>query len=133
MMLPAFRMGAGGRIASGAQWMSWIHIDDLVNLFAFAVSNPALEGPVNATAPNPATNAEFTRELAHALHRPALIPVPKFALSLLFGEMSSMLVGGQRVIPRAALDAGFQFRYSDLSSALAALFGSHKTSGTLST
>jgi uncharacterized protein (TIGR01777 family) len=129
-MLPAFRLGVGGRIASGAQWMSWIHLDDLVSLIAFAVSDAAVRGPVNATAPNPVTNADFTHQLAQALHRPALIPVPTFALNLLFGEMSSMLVGGQRVIPRAALDAGFRFRYSDLGPALAALFGSQRTSAT---
>jgi uncharacterized protein (TIGR01777 family) len=132
-MLPAFRLGAGGRIGSGKQWMSWIHIDDLVNLIVFALSgsssNPALEGPVNAVAPNPVTNADFTRELAKTLHRPAIFPVPGFALKLLFGEMSSMLLGGQRAIPQAALAAGFRFRYSELGSALAALFGSHKTSG----
>jgi hypothetical protein len=129
MMLPAFRLGAGGRIGSGTQWMSWIHVDDLVNLITFAVSHAALQGPANATAPNPVTNGDFTRELAQALHRPALIPVPEFALRLLFGEMSSMLTGSQRAIPRAALDAGFKFRYSDLGSALAALFGSQRTSG----
>jgi len=128
-MLPAFRMGVGGRIASGKQWMSWIHVDDLVSLILFAISNTSLEGPVNAVASQPVTNAEFTEELAKALHRPAIFPVPEVALKLLFGEMSAMLVGGQRVVPQAALAAGFEFRYSELGSALAALFGSHKTSG----
>ena len=129
-MLPAFRMGAGGRIASGKQWMSWIHIDDLVALILFAISNPAVRGPVNAVASQPVTNAEFTQELAKALHRPAIFPVPEFALKLLFGEMASILIGGQRVVPQAALAAGFEFRYSSLGSALAALFGSQRTSGT---
>ena len=133
-MLPPFKLGVGGRIGSGAQWMSWIHIDDLVNLIVFALSgvssNAAFSGPVNAVAPHPVTNAEFTRELARALHRPAIFPVPGFALKLMFGEMALMLLGGQRVIPQAALDAGFQFRYSELGSALAALFGSHNTSAT---
>jgi uncharacterized protein len=129
-MLPPFRMGVGGRIGSGKQWMSWIHLDDLANLIVFAVMHASLNGAVNATAPNPVTNADFTREMAQAVNRPGVIPVPEFALSLLFGEMSTMLVGGQRVIPCAALDAGYRFRYSDLESALAALFGSHKTSAT---
>ncbi|HEV2202295.1 MAG TPA: TIGR01777 family oxidoreductase [Bryobacteraceae bacterium] len=133
-MLPPFKLGVGGRIGNGNQWMSWIHIDDLVNLIVFALSgvsnNAALSGPVNAVAPNPVTNAAFTRELARALHRPAIFPVPEFALKLMFGEMASLLLGGQRVIPQAALAAGFQFRYSELGSALAALFGSHRTSAT---
>ena len=128
-MLPPFRLGVGGRIGSGKQWMSWIHIDDLVGLILFAISNPNVRGPVNAVVSQPVTNAEFTQELAKALHRPAILPVPEFALKLLFGEMSGMLVGGQRVVPQAALAAGFEFRYSELGSALAALFGSHKTSG----
>jgi uncharacterized protein len=130
MMLPPFKLGVGGRIGSGKQWMSWIHLDDLLGLIEFALSNSTLSGPVNAVAPNPVTNAEFTRELAHALHRPAIFPVPGFALKLLFGEMAAILLGGQRVIPQAALAAGFQFRYSELGSALAALFGSHSTSAT---
>jgi len=129
LLLP-FRLGVGGRLGSGRQWMSWIHIDDLVNLIVFALSNVTLSGAVNAVAPHPVTNAEFTRELARALHRPAIFPVPGFALKLLFGEMASMLLGGQRAIPQAALAAGFQFRYSELGSALAALFGSHSTSAT---
>jgi uncharacterized protein len=133
-MMAPFRLGIGGRIGSGKQWISWIHIDDLVNLIVFALSgvsnNAALSGPVNAVAPHPVTNSEFTRELARALHRPAIFPVPEFVLKLMFGEMASMLLGGQRVIPQAALAAGFQFRYSELGSALAALFGSHSTSAT---
>jgi uncharacterized protein len=129
-MMAPFRLGIGGRIGSGKQWVSWIHIDDLVALIAFGLLNAALEGPVNVVAPHPVTNAEFTREVARALHRPAIFPVPGFALKLLFGEMASMLLGGQRVIPQAALAAGFQFRYPELGSALAALFGSHSTSAT---
>lgn len=128
MMLP-FKMGVGGRLGSGRQWMSWIHLDDLSALIEFAIATPALRGPVNATAPNPVTNAEFTRELAAVLHRPAIFPVPAFALQLLFGEMSQVLLGSQRAIPEAALRAGFEFRYSDAGLALAASFGSHKTSG----
>lgn len=132
MLLP-FRFGVGGRIGTGRQWMSWIHIDDLIELILFALSTSALAGPVNATAPNPVTNADFTRELARALHRPAIFPVPAIALKLMFGEMSEILLGGQRVLPQAALAAGFKFRYPEIGSALADLFGSHKTSGTPST
>lgn len=132
-MLPPFRLGIGGRIGSGTQWMSWIHIDDLIALIAFALSNAALKGPVNVAAPNPVTNADFTRELARALHRPAIFPVPAIVLKVIFGEMAEILLGGQRVLPEAAVRAGFKFRYSDLGSALADLFGSHKTSATPST
>lgn len=132
-MLPPFQLGVGGRIGSGRQWMSWIHIDDLIALILFALSPSTLAGPVNATAPNPVTNADFTRELAHALHRPAIFPVPTIALKLMFGEMSEMLLGGQRVLPQAALAAGFTFRYPEIGSALADLFGSHKTSSTPTT
>jgi hypothetical protein len=132
MMLP-FKMGVGGRLGSGQQWMSWIHLDDLIALIEFAIATPALHGPVNATAPHPVTNAEFTRELAAALHRPAIFPVPAFTLKLLFGEMSQVLLGSQRAIPEAAVRAGFEFRYSDVGLALAASLGSHNASGTPST
>jgi hypothetical protein len=117
MLLP-FRLGVGGRLGTGKQWMSWIALEDLVSLIEFAVEDAALSGPVNAVAPNPVTNAAFTRELAATLHRPAILPVPAFALKILFGEMSEILLGGQRVIPQAALRAGFQFRYAELGEAL---------------
>jgi hypothetical protein len=136
MSLP-FRFGVGGRIGSGQQWMSWIHIDDLVALIVLAFSgsssNSALQGPINAVAPHPLSNAGFTRELARVLHRPAIFPVPAIALKIIFGAMAEILLGGQRVLPEAAVRAGFTFRYPELGSALAALFGSHKTSGTPST
>lgn len=124
MLLP-FRLGVGGRLGTGAQWMSWIALDDLVSLIEFAIEDAALSGPVNAVAPNPVTNAAFTRELAAALHRPAILPVPAFALKILFGEMSQVLLGGQRVIPRAALRSGFQFRFADLGHALRAALVHH--------
>ena len=120
-MLPAFRFGIGGRLASGQQWMSWIHVGDVVGLIRFALENRALRGAVNATAPQPVTNAEFTRELAGALHRPAVFPVPRFALNLLFGEMAEVILGSQRVVPQAALSAGFRFEYAELRDALARL------------
>jgi uncharacterized protein (TIGR01777 family) len=117
MLLP-FRLGVGGRLGTGEQWMSWIALDDLVSLIELAIADAALRGPVNAVAPNPVTNAVFTRALAAALHRPAILPVPAFALKILFGEMSQILLGGQRVIPQAALRAGFEFRFGDLGEAL---------------
>ena len=117
MLLP-FRLGVGGRLGTGEQWMSWIALDDLVSLIEFAIEDAALTGPINAVAPNPVTNAVFTRQLAAALHRPAILPVPAFALRILFGEMSQMLLGGQRVIPQAALRAGFQFRFAEIGEAL---------------
>ncbi len=117
LLLP-FRLGAGGRLSSGRQWMSWIHVDDAVSLILFALDNPEFRGPVNATAPDPVTNDEFTRRLARALHRPAIFPVPAFALKLIFGEMSEVLLDSQRVLPAAAQAAGFTFRYTELSAAL---------------
>ena len=117
-MLPAFRLCAGGQLGSGRQWMSWIHIEDAVSLILFAIESAALEGALNATAPNPVTNAEFTRTLARSLHRPAIFPVPAFALKLLFGEMSEVLLDSQRVIPAAAQTTGFRFHYPHLSAAL---------------
>jgi uncharacterized protein (TIGR01777 family) len=119
-MLPPFRNFVGGRLASGKQWMSWIHLQDLGSLFKYAVENP-VQGVLNGTAPNPVTNAEFTKELASALHRPALFPAPALALKAMFGEMAEMLITGQRVLPKAAQAGGFQFQYPDLGPALANL------------
>jgi hypothetical protein len=117
-MLPPFKMGVGGRLGSGKQWMSWIHIDDVAGLIRFALEQPLLQGPVNATAPNPVTNAEFTGILARALGRPAFMPVPAVALKTLFGEMSSVLLDSQRVLPRAAESAGYSFKFPELAGAL---------------
>jgi uncharacterized protein len=116
MLLP-FKLGIGGKIGDGRQWMAWIHLEDAVGLIEFALSSE-LKGAVNATAPNPVTNTEFTRELAAALHRPAILPVPKFALHLLFGEMAQIVYASQRVIPEAALQAGYQFRFPTLKGAI---------------
>lgn len=117
-MLPPFKLGVGGRIGSGKQWMSWIHIDDVARLIAFAIANQTLSGPLNATSPNPVRNAQFTRELARVLHRPAILPVPLFALRMLFGPMAEILYASQRVTPEAALRAGFEFRFAELGAAL---------------
>jgi hypothetical protein len=117
MMLP-FKLGLGGKIGDGKQWMAWIHVDDAAGLIEFAISSTRLRGPVNATAPNPVTNAEFTRDLADALHRPAILPVPTFALHLLFGDMAQIVYASQRVIPEEALRAGYRFRFPKLDGAL---------------
>ncbi|MGE5569250.1 MAG: TIGR01777 family oxidoreductase [Rhodospirillales bacterium] len=122
-MLPAFRLGAGGPLGSGRQWMSWIHLDDLTSLYEFALNESRLRGPVNAVAPHPVTNAEFVRALGAALHRPALIPVPAFVLRLLLGEMAGVLLDSQRAVPEAAQAAGFEFRYPELGPALSAILG----------
>jgi len=120
-MLPPFKLGIGGRLGSGKQWTSWIHIDDAVNLILFAMENGQIRDPINATAPHPVTNAEFTHELARVLHRPAIFPVPPFALRLMYGGMADVVLASQRVIPAAAQAAGFQFQYHDLAPALANL------------
>ena len=117
-MLPPFRMGLGGKLGSGQHWMSWIHLHDLAALFQFALANP-VSGPMNGVAPNPVINAGFTRALAAAVHRPAIFPVPAFALRLIFGEMSQILLSSQRALPQAAERAGFHFRYPELAPALA--------------
>jgi len=119
-MLPPFRLGLGGRLGGGRQFMSWIHLDDLTAMFRFALETEAA-GVWNGVAPNPVTNAEFTKTLAAALHRPAVFPVPALALRALFGEMGGMLLDSQRVFPRAAQAAGFQFEYPNLDAALRAM------------
>ncbi len=121
MALP-FRLGVGGRLGDGKQWTSWIHLDDLVALVEFSIATTTIRGAVNAVAPNPVTNAAFTQELAAALHRPAIFPVPAAALKLLLGEMSQVVLASQRVIPEAALRAGFQFRFTDVGEALRQIF-----------
>ncbi|MBY0373472.1 MAG: TIGR01777 family oxidoreductase [Bryobacteraceae bacterium] len=120
-MLPFFKAGLGGRIGSGQQWMSWIHVDDLVELLYFSAVNSRVEGPVNGVAPNPVRNVEFTEVLARTLGRPALFPAPPFALRMLYGEMADVLTGSQRVKPEAALEAGFAFRSAELGPALRSL------------
>lgn len=117
-MLPPFRMGVGGKLGDGKQWMSWIHLDDLVGIFRFALESQ-IGGPVNGVAPHPVVNADFTRMLAAAVHRPAIFPVPALALRVLFGEMSEVLLASQRVMPKAAEEAGYLFRFPQLAPALA--------------
>jgi len=116
-MLPPFRMGVGGRLGNGRQWMSWIHLDDLCEMFRFAAEQP-VRGPMNGVAPEPVSNSDFTRALASALHRPAIFPVPAFAMRVLFGEMAEVLFASQRVSPKGAEQAGFRFRFPQLAPAL---------------
>jgi uncharacterized protein (TIGR01777 family) len=116
-MLPPFRFGVGGRLGSGKQWMPWVHVDDIAELFFHAATNE-ISGVWNATAPNPVTNETFTKELGSALHRPAIFPVPPFALTLMFGELGQHMLDSTRVVPDAAVKAGFKFRYSYIGEAL---------------
>ncbi len=121
LMRRAFAFGVGGRLGSGRQWMPWIHLEDEVALILHAVENASLSGPVNMTAPNPVTNAEFTRLLAGALRRPAFFHAPAFAIKALGGMGREMLLSGQRALPVAAEAAGFRFQYPELAGALAQL------------
>jgi len=116
-MLPPFRAFVGGKVGTGSQWMSWIHIADIVGLIRHAIEHP-VSGVMNATAPNPVRNREFARELGAALHRPAIFPVPALALRILLGEMASVLVASQRVLPKAAESTGYRFEFPDLGGAL---------------
>lgn len=120
MRLP-FKLGLGGVIGSGNQYMSWIHLEDMVSMIDFIVKNDSMVGPINAVAPNAVTNRAFTAALATQLRRPTLLPMPTFMARLLFGEMSDILLYGQRVVPAKLLQAGFVFRYTQLHEALAAL------------
>jgi hypothetical protein len=117
LLLP-FKLGLGGPVSDGQQYMPWIHLEDIANLFIFLSKQPQAEGAFNGTAPMPVTNAEFSRSLAQKLHRPAFMMVPACVLKLALGEMSQLLLGGQRAQPEKARAAGFQFEYTDLKSAL---------------
>lgn len=120
MLLP-FKMGAGGPIGSGKQWMSWIHLDDEVGLILHALDRADVRGPLNATAPAPARNKAFVRALGRALHRPAIAPAPAFAMKLAFGEMAAVvLLAGQKVLPAKAQATGYHFRHPDLDAAMRA-------------
>jgi uncharacterized protein (TIGR01777 family) len=118
LLLP-FRLGVGGPIAGGEQFMSWIHIDDVVGLFLWALDDHRVWGTINATAPNPVTNRELSKALGRALHRPAVFPVPKLAVTVLRGsELADAVAGGARILPRRALDLGYQFRHPDIDEAM---------------
>jgi hypothetical protein len=113
-----FKMFVGGPVGSGKQWYPWIHIDDAVAGIRFLIETELAAGPINLTAPNPVTNAQFGRTIGKVMGRPAFMPAPAFAMKLLFGEMSTVLLDGQRVIPKALQDLGFTFKFPDVESAL---------------
>ncbi len=117
-LLPLFRLGLGGPIGSGRQWMSWVHIDDQISLIDFLVRQEDARGPYNACSPQPVRNADFAHALGRVLHRPALLPAPAFALRLGLGELAGLLLAGQRAVPVRLREAGFVFRHQDLGSAL---------------
>jgi uncharacterized protein (TIGR01777 family) len=117
-MLPFFKLGGGGPVAGGGQYMSWVHVDDLAAVYLAALDGGDWSGPVNATAPEPVTNKAFSKALGRALHRPAVAPVPGFAVKALYGEMAQIVVNGQRVVPERTRALGFRFAHPDLDEAL---------------
>ena len=122
-MLPPFRLGVGGPVAGGRQYMAWIHNEDVVGMVIAALDDERWSGPFNATAPEPVTNAAFSHALGHALHRPAVAPVPGLAIKLLYGEMAEIITTGARVLPAKPLVLGYEFRHPALDEALAAALG----------
>ena len=127
-MMRPFKFGAGGRIGSGQQWMSWVTLADTVGIIRFALANRAISGPLNVVAPTPVRNAEFVRELGRAMHRPAILPAPAFALKFVLGEMAeALLLASQRVLPSRLQQLGYKFQHRDLPSALAAVLSAEAT------
>lgn len=126
-MLPPFRAGVGGPVAGGRQYVPWIHADDVAGIYLAALDRPDWSGPVNAAAPEPATNRDFSQALGRALHRPALAPVPALALKLLYGEMAQVVTTGQRAVPARALELGYRFEHPELDEALAAALGQRRS------
>jgi hypothetical protein len=122
-MLPPFRLGVGGPVAGGRQYVSWVHVEDLVGIVRTALADEQWSGPINGTAPEPLTNRELSRALGRALHRPALLPVPGVALRALYGEMAQIVTTGARVLPVKPLVLGYEFRYAHLDEALSAALG----------
>lgn len=120
-MLPLFKFGLGGRLGDGRQWMSWVHVDDVIGLFLHAAETESIRGAMNAVAPHPVTNREFTRVLAQVLRRPAFLPAPSLGLRLMIGEFADVLLGSQRVVPNVALNSGYKFHYPELEEALKAI------------
>lgn len=124
-LLPPFKMGMGGPIGNGRQWMPWVHIDDQIAAIDFLLNREDAQGPYNACAPSAVRNRDFAKTLAGILHRPAFMPMPAIALRVLMGELSILLLGGQRARPNRLLEAGFTFRFTDLHAALEDLLGRH--------
>lgn len=123
-MLTPFKLGLGGRIGSGEQWFPWIHIDDIANLFLHALNANYLKGPINGVSPGIVKNSAFAKELAHCLHKPAFIPVPKTALRVMLGQVATEITSSHYVSPKVALDSGFQFKFPELKIALQNLLDS---------
>ena len=117
-MLTPFKLGIGGPVAGGRQYVPWIHVDDVVGIYVHAIDTPALHGPLNATAPEPVTNKVFSRALGRALHRPAVAPIPAAAIRLLYGEMAEIVTTGQRAVPMRTRVSGYTYAYPDLDEAL---------------
>ena len=122
-MIPLFKKYIGGPIGSGKQWFSWVHIKDLAEAFAFLLKHPEILGPVNVCSPNPVRNKDLAKALGRALHRPSLIPAPGFIVKLVLGEFGSVILEGQRVIPRKLLNNGFLFQYPEIDKALQIIVG----------
>ncbi|HLL99616.1 MAG TPA: TIGR01777 family oxidoreductase [Pyrinomonadaceae bacterium] len=121
-MLTPFKFGVGGRLGGGKQWMSWIVLEDLIRIIHLSLENEKLRGAINAVAPNPVTNEEFTKTFGRVLHRPAILPVPEFAVKLMFGEMGeTLLLQGARVLPERLLENGFEFKFTNLEEAMKAV------------
>ena len=122
-MIPLFKKYIGGPIGSGKQWFSWVHIRDLAEVFVFLLKHPEISGPVNVCSPNPVRNRDLANALGKALHRPSFMPAPAFMVKLVLGEFGSVILEGQRVIPRRLLDSGFVFEYPDIEKALRSILG----------
>jgi uncharacterized protein (TIGR01777 family) len=122
-MIPLFKKYIGGPIGSGRQWFSWVHIRDLAEAFVFLMKHPEISGPVNVCSPNPVRNKDLAKALGRALHKPSFIPAPGFMVKLVLGEFGSIILEGQRVIPRRLLDHGFIFQYPDIDKALRSIVG----------
>jgi hypothetical protein len=123
-MLTPFKLGVGGRLGSGKQWMSWVSLDDVVGIIRAAIANGGIRGPVNVVAPNPVRNADFTRALASALHRPAIFPAPALVLRIALGEMADgLLLSSQHVRPERMITAGYDYRFGELEAALLSILG----------
>ena len=120
-MLPAFKLGAGGPLGNGQHWFPWIHLEDMAKIYAWLVKNEQASGVFNASAPNPVTNADFTKALGKALSRPAFLPMPEKVLKLLFGEMAELLLVSDKMIPQRLVEEGFEFNYPQLDAALKAV------------
>ncbi|CAN5266624.1 TIGR01777 family oxidoreductase [soil metagenome] len=117
-MLPPFKAGIGGPIGSGKQYMPWIHLDDLVGIYIAAIDNATFQGPINASAPEPVPNKAFAKALGHAIHRPAIAPVPGFTIKLLYGEMAQIVLTGVRMVPGRIAELGYEFQHPQLDAAL---------------